>query len=131
MRCSLCPTPQPHNGSRGRNETHLSEPSTLSLSNGLRIQLKRDLYCGTLMGYVEDLTQRVRNGTIVLPKRLHRAWANADIVIRDYGNRIALEGPTTAERRKRAIELWRMAAGILKGRKIPDPVRWQRKIRRK
>lgn len=28
------------------------------------------------------------------------------------------------------IDAWRAAAGILKGRRIPDPVAWQRKIRK-
>ena len=32
--------------------------------------------------------------------------------------------------RRVRIELWRKAAGILKNRKMPDPVKWQRKIRK-
>ena len=72
---------------------------------------------------------KIKNGAIVLPKYLGARWRNAEIAIREYsGERIVLER-VTAARRQHALDAFKAAAGILKGR-IPDPVAWQRAIRK-
>lgn len=72
---------------------------------------------------------KVENGKITLPKGLGSQWRNAKISVRQYGDdRIVLER-STPQRRERALALLKAAAGVLKG-KIPDPVKWQRKIRK-
>ncbi len=73
-------------------------------------------------------TLKVEKGTITLPPRLRRLWQNVEINIRDYGDKIALEGPPTKP--KVDIAAWKKMSGILKNRRIPDPVVWQRKIRK-
>ncbi|GEM_PF-2737822 len=72
---------------------------------------------------------KIKNGAIVLPKYLGARWRNAEIAIREYSeDRIVLER-VTAARRQQALDALKAAAGILKG-KIPDPVAWQRAIRK-
>lgn len=72
---------------------------------------------------------KIKNGNIVLPRNLRSQWKNAEVEIREYDNdRIVLER-STPENRQQRVEAFKRAAGILKG-KIPDPVAWQRKIRK-
>lgn len=76
-----------------------------------------------------DMTVKVKNGTITLPKNLRHNWRSADVVIKEYGNeRIVLERITPAKKNQQ-LEAFKAAAGILKGN-TPDPVAWQRKIRK-
>ncbi|MEK7560474.1 MAG: hypothetical protein AAB539_00780 [Patescibacteria group bacterium] len=72
---------------------------------------------------------KIKDGKIILPGYIPAPWRNAEIEIHEYNqNRIILER-SIPERRKKALASLKAAAGILKG-KIPDPVRWQRKIRK-
>jgi hypothetical protein len=82
------------------------------------------------MGTTADIRiVKTINGTIVLPTYLKARWRNVGMTIREYGsNRIVLER-VSALRKRRALHTLKAAAGILKG-KIPDPVKWQRTIRK-
>ncbi|MDP3794964.1 MAG: hypothetical protein Q8R13_03485 [bacterium] len=72
---------------------------------------------------------KVKNGKVALPKSLGAYWQNAEVSVRGYGsNRIVLERHVP-KRRDRALTALKAAAGTLKG-KIPNPVLWQRKIRK-
>ena len=71
---------------------------------------------------------RVKGGAIILPEQLRALWDNAEILLRNYGNKIVLEGPALHSRVD--IVAWKRAAGILKNRSMPNPVAWQRKIRK-
>ena len=70
---------------------------------------------------------KVKAGVIILPKQLSALWDDAEILVRNYGNKIVLEGP--APDNIIDVVAWKRAAGILKNRRMPDPVIWQRKIR--
>lgn len=72
---------------------------------------------------------KVKRGILALPEELRVAWRDAEIRVREYPDRIALEGPASARRRIN-LSQWKKAAGMLRGRRMPDPLRWQRKIRK-
>lgn len=74
-------------------------------------------------------TLQVKNGAIILPQDLKRAWKNHVILIERQGNKIIIEGVPAHEKRV-DIEAWKKASGIIKHRKIPNPVKWQRQIRK-
>lgn len=76
-----------------------------------------------------NVIMKIRDGKVALPRNLRARWKNAEIEIREYSSdRIVFER-TTPQKRVEALAAFQKAAGILKGR-IPDPVAWQRKIRR-
>ncbi|HEX9722460.1 MAG TPA: hypothetical protein VGA53_04295 [Candidatus Paceibacterota bacterium] len=76
-------------------------------------------------------TIKVKNGVMKLPKALQKAWGNARISVRVYKDKAVLEGPIPqAQKRKYNLALWQKAAGILKNKKLPDAVQWQREIRK-
>lgn len=73
---------------------------------------------------------KIKHGSITLPRQLRPLWENSEVAIREYGsNRIVVERVTPKQKRI-ALDAWRRAAGMLKGRTIPDAVVWQRKIRK-
>lgn len=72
---------------------------------------------------------KIKDGKIVLPRYIPHPWRNTDVEIREYTrDRIVLER-TSRGGREHALNALKAAAGILKGR-IPNPVAWQRKIRK-
>jgi len=72
---------------------------------------------------------KIQRGVISLPKELKKDWQEGEIRIREYGHdRIVIER-ITPTKKGGAAEAWKQAAGILKGRG-PNPVAWQRKIRK-
>ena len=72
---------------------------------------------------------KIQRGAIHLPKELKKDWQESEIQIREYGHdRIVIERTIPAKKRN-ALEAWKQAAGILKER-VPDPISWQRKIRK-
>ena len=73
-------------------------------------------------------TIKVKDGMIALPKDLQRAWRDAYVSVRTYPDKVVLEGPAP-QKRKYNLTAWKKAAGILKHKRILDPVEWQRKIR--
>lgn len=75
---------------------------------------------------------KVQNGVIFLPERLRSAWRDAEIQVTEYGNKIVLEGPAIESRTKSTMMLSQLQklAGIWKDRVMPDPVEWQREIRK-
>lgn len=66
---------------------------------------------------------------IVLPASLRRIWKDGNLKVRANRQQIILEGPALTIK-KVNLDEWKRAAGILKGRKIIDPVIWQRTVRR-
>ena len=71
----------------------------------------------------------MKNGRIVLPQHLQREWKNAEIEIRESSeHRIVIERAVPSKKQE-MLDALEATAGILKGR-IPDPVAWQRKIRK-
>ena len=74
-------------------------------------------------------TIKVKNGRIILPKDLYARWRNAEIEIREYDHDRIIFERSTPRKREQALEMFKKAAGILKG-KILDPVAWQRTIRK-
>lgn len=76
-------------------------------------------------------TVKIKNGTIKLPKELQKIWQDAPISVYTYPGRIILAGPSLSPRPKQEVlKAWKRMAGIWKGKKIPDAVKWQRKIRK-
>lgn len=73
-------------------------------------------------------TIKVKDGMIMLPKDLQKAWKDAYVSVHTYRDKVVLEGPAP-QKRKYNLAVWKKAAGILKHKRIPDPVEWQRKIR--
>lgn len=73
-------------------------------------------------------TTKVKNGRILLPRELHKAWQEAEVSVRVLKNKILIE--RLKPKAKPDWEAWKKAKGILKGRRIPDPIIWQRKIRK-
>lgn len=72
---------------------------------------------------------KIKGGAIQLPKELQKTWKESEIRIQEYSSdRIVIER-MMPDKKKEMLEAWKKAAGILKG-KIPDPVAWQRKIRK-
>lgn len=71
----------------------------------------------------------VEKGTITLPKELWANWQDAAIIIQPESNRriIIEKNPVQIEN---LLQMWQKAAGILKNRKIPNPLLWQNKIRK-
>lgn len=74
-----------------------------------------------------DSILKVKHGAIPLPKRLQLRWKGSKINIREHSHdRIIVEriAPETL-----VLKAWQRIRGILRG-KIPNPVVWQRKIRK-
>lgn len=71
---------------------------------------------------------KIKRGTIQLPVQLHNRWKDTEVTVHDYGDKIVMERPTRPQ--KMDLKAWEAARGILKRRVIPDPVAWQRKIRK-
>lgn len=92
--------------------------------------MKVDFYCKSLLQWdYMNGTLKVKNGVITLPRELRDDWKDGEARIREYSaDRIIIER-LTHEKKEQIIEAWKKAQGILKG-KIPDPVAWQRHIRR-
>ncbi|TSC74578.1 MAG: hypothetical protein G01um101433_1047 [Parcubacteria group bacterium Gr01-1014_33] len=75
-------------------------------------------------------TVKIKNGKIALPPHIRRMWKDGEIAVKEYGNAIILQKPQKTSDRKELLAILKKTAGIWKDKKIPDPVKWQREIRK-
>lgn len=73
-------------------------------------------------------TTKIRNGNLVLPKEIQRIWREAQVTVRIDKDKLIIE--KTPVKPADARQQWQKAAGILKGRRIPDPAKWQQEVRK-
>ncbi|PIU01737.1 hypothetical protein COT68_01615 [bacterium (Candidatus Torokbacteria) CG09_land_8_20_14_0_10_42_11] len=74
-------------------------------------------------------TTTIEKGTVTLPKELWANWQNASVIIQLQSDRKIIIEKNPAQNNN-FLRMWKKAAGILKNRKIPDPLLWQNKIRK-
>jgi len=73
-------------------------------------------------------TTKIKNGTIILPKPFRETWKEGKVLIYPQKDKLIIEKQQKPSK-DNYYKLWKKAAGILKEKKIPHPVKWQRKIR--
>jgi len=73
---------------------------------------------------------KIKNGMVVLPPVHRSSWKNSEIRIRELSSEKIVLERLAPKRKKVNLDEWKRAAGILKHRRIPNPVSWQRKIRK-
>lgn len=73
---------------------------------------------------------KVKHGAITLPHELRQQWEGRELAVREASDERLILERLTPRRKRPNLDAWRRAAGILKHRRLPDPVVWQRKIRR-
>lgn len=75
-------------------------------------------------------TTKVKNGTIVLPKEFRKSLKGKEVFVRIYKDKLIIEKPKLQQLQPKIDwKAWKKAAGILRGRRIPHPIKWQREIR--
>ena len=72
---------------------------------------------------------RIEGRHLTLPPRISRGWADSDVQIHESGDRLIVE-QINAWRQGEALRRWKKLSGMLAGRKIPNPIQWQRSIRK-
>ncbi len=71
----------------------------------------------------------IQDGTLSLPRKMASRLAHAQVQLIERDGHICIEGPLHSAVKDRCAVLLAIA-GIWKNKKIEDPVRWQRKIRK-
>lgn len=74
-------------------------------------------------------TTKIENGTIVLPRELWSECQESEVLIKpQQKNKLLIE--KIIPKKQNVVLMWKKAAGILKNRKMPNPIAWQNKIRK-
>jgi len=74
-------------------------------------------------------TATIKKGTLVLPQELWINWQETDVIIKPQTEtRIMIE--KLPLKKQNMLAMWKKMAGILKNRKLPNPIVWQNQIRK-
>jgi hypothetical protein len=67
---------------------------------------------------------------LTLPAYLSSLWNDAEVRVVEAGDKLIVERTSGDDREKEVMRRWKKLGGLIKAKKIPDPLLWQKKIRK-